>query len=386
LAETYQALGRILEPYFGEETELIKSQLISGVTGNMTMETNQRLWDLARLAQAAPAVREILTTISADQVPPALEQIAEGPAFLTALERFLTVYGHREIRMDIVYPTWKEDPAPVFSFLRGYLGVSQPQDPYQQEERLAREAQETAHQVEERLSRDWKGRWLILPLFRWLLRHCQYSTRERDTMHFHMTASFPIFRSILHELGRRWSAAGWIRAFDDIYYLHLEEMMTMATGPRRMQETVEARRREWELDRTRTWPIIIRGTHEIYAEESIPSEGVLSGVGGSPGRVQGPARIVRGPEDFSKLRPGDILVAPLTTPVWTPLFGIAKGLVADVGGLLSHGAIVAREYGIPAVMGTQVATRLLSDGQMITVDGGQGRVYLEKVEERGGSE
>lgn len=137
------------------------------------------------------------------------------------------------------------------------------------------------------------------------------------------------------------------------------------------------RRQEWELNRTRPWPIVIRGPREIYAAEVLPAEGVLKGIGGSPGRVQGPARIVLGPEDFPKLQSGDILVVPLTTPVWTPLFAIVKGLVADVGGVLSHGAIVAREYGIPAVMGTQVATRILKDGQLITVDGNRGLVFVE---------
>ena len=96
--------------------------------------------------------------------------------------------------------------------------------------------------------------------------------------------------------------------------------------------------------------------------------------------VTGMARLIRGPEEFGKLQNGDILVAPLTNPVWTPLFAIASGVVTEVGGILSHGAIVAREYGIPAVMSVAGATRLVQEGQMMTVDGSKGIVYLEMGE------
>jgi len=87
--------------------------------------------------------------------------------------------------------------------------------------------------------------------------------------------------------------------------------------------------------------------------------------------------VIRGPEEFEKLKNGDILVAPLTTPVWTPLFAIASGVITEVGSILSHGAIVAREYGIPAVMSVAGATKLVQEGQMVAVDGNKGVVYLE---------
>jgi len=107
------------------------------------------------------------------------------------------------------------------------------------------------------------------------------------------------------------------------------------------------------------------------------SEGQLGGLGASPGVATGVARVIRGPEEFGKLKNGDILVAPLTNPVWTPLFAIAAGVVTEVGGMLSHGAIVAREYGIPAVMGIPGATKLVREGEMVRVDGNKGVVSLE---------
>ena len=105
----------------------------------------------------------------------------------------------------------------------------------------------------------------------------------------------------------------------------------------------------------------------------------LKGIGASAGRVTAPACVLAGPEDFGRMRPGDVLVAATTTPAWTPLFAMASAVVTDIGGPLSHGSIVAREYGIPAVMGTGVATKRIQSGQVITVDGGAGTVELEVI-------
>ena len=104
---------------------------------------------------------------------------------------------------------------------------------------------------------------------------------------------------------------------------------------------------------------------------------VIRGVAASPGSATGAARVLHGPEDFSRMQPGDVLVASITTPAWTPLFAMASAIVTDVGGPLSHGSIVAREYGIPAVLGTGVATRRIQDGQTVVVDGDSGMVTLK---------
>ena len=112
------------------------------------------------------------------------------------------------------------------------------------------------------------------------------------------------------------------------------------------------------------------------ASEESQTGGALKGVATSAGRVTAPACVLRGPEDFDRMRPGDVLVAATTTPAWTPLFAMAAAVVTDVGGPLSHGSIVAREYAIPAVMGTGVATKRIHSGQTITVDGSEGVVVL----------
>ncbi|MBL7183958.1 MAG: hypothetical protein ISS50_05875 [Anaerolineae bacterium] len=380
---TYQILGRLLERYFGEEAEEISSKLISGVTGNVTMETNTALWDLAQVAKDSPTVSDLLRRYSEREVRAYLEQTPEARAFLDELERFLSRYGHREIRLDILYPTWVEDPSPVFGFLRGYLDADEAQGPHEQQARLVKQRHELTEAVQARLGQDFVGRHLVWPIFRWVLGHTQVHTRERDTMHFELTRMFLPFRQLLLELGRRWRERGLIAQPEDVFFLSLDELEEVAESPRSMHEEVRARRAEFEANKLRPCPDIIRGSQEIYAEGARPAEateGQLHGIAGSPGVVTGLARLIRGPEEFGRLRNGDILVAPLTSPVWTPLFAIASGVVTEVGSILSHGAIVAREYGIPAVMGIAGATKLVQEGQTMTVDGSKGIVYLEMGE------
>jgi pyruvate,water dikinase len=377
---TYQMLGTLLGRYFGEDTERLRARLISGVTGNVTMQTNKHLWDLAGVAKGSGTVTEIVRLHDDQEALALLGGTKAGQAFLAALERFLDAYGHREIRMDVLYPTWGEDPTPVISFVRSYLDADETHSPHRQQARLVRERQELTQEVDSRLSQDRLGRHVISPLFRWVLALTQTHTRERDTMHFELTRLFPPFRRLLLELGRRWSERDIIEQHEDIFFLGLDEMDSLSESPRPMREQVRDRRAEFETNKSRRWPDIIRGGQEVHTAPVASGDappGHLQGVAGSPGVVTGVARVIRGPEEFSKLQKDDVLVAPLTNPVWTPLFAIAGGVITEAGGILSHGAIVAREYGIPAVMSVPSATKRLRDGQTIIVDGNRGTVRLQ---------
>jgi pyruvate,water dikinase len=379
IKRVYHLLGSLLEPYFGEEAQELRGKLISGVSGNATMETNLHLWDLAQMAKNSPQISELVREYSGRELVSRLGENAEGQAFLDEFDAFLNEFGHREVRLDIYYPTWVEDPTPVFNFIRGYLEVGEEHNPRIQGERLVEESLEIKEKVRRRLNRDFRGRVMVWPLFKWLLDHIEFHTRERDTMHFEMTRLFPPFRRIIQELGQRWYLQGLINDPDDIYFLTLDEMAIVAKTPKDMSRLAKTRRAEWEQNKKRPWPNIIRGDKEIYPEGVANADskgGQLTGVSGSPGVITGPARVICGPEEFHRLNKGDILVAPITNPVWTPLFAIAAGVVTEVGGILSHGAIVAREYGIPAVMSIAGATNQVLDGQTITVDGNSGSVYI----------
>jgi phosphohistidine swiveling domain-containing protein len=383
---TYQALGSLLEPYFDAEAQDVRARLVSGVTGNVTMETNKQLWDLAQSARASRAVvNELGGNLGGNlgdvaEVRRRLAATRDGQAFLVKLDAFLTVYGHREVRMDIMYPTWIEDPAPVLRFVRGYLAADEALSPHRQQERLVHEREELARQVRTRVRHGLRGRLLVWPIFNWVLRHTQANTRQRDTMHFELTRLFPPFRRLLLELGQRWAARGVVGRADDVFYLTLDEMRGAADSSAPLAERIAGRRRQLENDRRVPPPPIVRDGVEIWPEADAATgeaTGELRGIAGSPGRSTGRVRLVRGPDEFDRLVSGEILVAPLTNPVWTPLFAVAGGLITEVGGILSHGAIVAREYGIPAVMAVSGAMTKLSDGQQVTVDGSRGVVLVE---------
>ena len=377
---TYQMLGSVLERYYGENTEQVRARLISGVTGNVTMETNKKIWDLAQEAKQSAVVSEILRACEDAVLREKLTATGDGRIFLATLDAFLERYGHREVRMDILYPTWGEDPAPILQFVRGYLDVGDEASPKRQEARLAQEREQLAREVSARVQRDMAGRVAIAPLFQWVLKNTQAHTRERDTMHFELTRLFPPLRRCLKILGARWQARQLLDAHDDVFFFTLEELEQMAEYQMPQRELVQLRRAEFLENSKRTPPPIVRDGVGIQIARGSVGENVAGqwrGIAGSPGVVTGTVRVVRGPHEFEKLQRGDILVAPLTNPVWTPLFAIAGGIVTQVGGILSHGAIVAREYGIPAVMAVPDATNLLQDGQRVTVDGNRGVVYVE---------
>jgi pyruvate,water dikinase len=185
---------------------------------------------------------------------------------------------------------------------------------------------------------------------------------------------------MLLELGRRLVTAGVVDRPEDVFWLRRDEVLAAPTD---RSAAVAARREKWRGQRRATPPQLLpeRGLNKLF-DNVLPavaheqSGNVLSGIGASAGRVTAPARVLDGPADFGRMRPGDVLVASITTPAWTPLFAMAAAVVTDIGGPLSHSSIVAREYGIPAVLGTGVATRRIPDGARITVDGDAGTVTL----------
>jgi pyruvate,water dikinase len=379
IGRSYRMLGSLLERSGVEDAQEIKAKLISGVTGNVTMQTNTELWDLARIAKNSSTVNRVLRGAEVGKAVAELRKSDEGNEFLQHLEEFLKEYGHREIHLDILYPTWGEDPAPVITFIKGYLDADESHSPHAQLARLSKEREELTDEIFRGLRGNLFDQLVISPLMRWMLNQTQIHTRERDTMHFELTRLFPPFRKLLHELGRRWQTRGFLVEEEDVFYLKFSELEMMASDPSPMMETVVDRRREFDHNRSRPCPDIIRGTLEEFAsrpEAGDLADGTLQGIAGSPGLVSGPAKVIRSPEEFGKLEKGDILVAPLTNPIWTPLFAIAAGVVTEVGGILSHGAIVAREYGIPAVMSVPGVTDLLTEGERVTVDGNQGLIVV----------
>jgi rifampicin phosphotransferase len=207
--------------------------------------------------------------------------------------------------------------------------------------------------------------------------------RERQARDF--TLGWPLLRRCALRLGETLAAAGIIDDAQDVFFLTRAEL----DGWEDLRNKVADRRQRWERQRRLAAPLdlgsppkaireLVHGAAETGRTRSVPREAVLVGEPASPGRVTGAVRIVEGLEDFDCFRDGEVFVARLTAPAWTPLFGRAAAVVTDGGTLAAHASLVAREYGIPAVVGTGEATRRLRDGQVVVVDGSAGVVETDR--------
>jgi rifampicin phosphotransferase len=225
----------------------------------------------------------------------------------------------------------------------------------------------------------------LLRQFEQLLATARRYATLREEIVSRFTLGWPVLRRAVRRVGDEFVRAGMLATADDVFFLTQKEvaaaLRSNTTGD--LTGKVMQRRREWERRRAFVPPLRLgeipfalkRGLDQLeaaLAPHAAPSDAVLRGLPASPGRVSGPVRIIRGPAEFDRLRPGDVLVAPTTAPAWTPLFARAAAVITDTGSILAHTSLVAREYGIPAVAGTGDATIRLRDGQMVTVDGNTG--------------
>ncbi|WP_281689872.1 PEP/pyruvate-binding domain-containing protein [Pseudonocardia thermophila] len=326
------------------------------------------LYDLAVWTRSRPEIAEALLTSGPEDLPPG----PDGDEWWARFQAHLDAYGHTTYTLDFATAVPADDPAPLLETLRFYLR-GDGTDPRERQARSARRRDELTAQVVARL--DPLRRAAFTKLLGWA--QCVAPLREDALADIGL--AWPQLRRVLRELGRRCVAAGVIDEIDDVFWLRQDELLT---GRPRQGEV--ARRKEiWRGQRRATPPQTLpQGTLMDRFEAFLPANpdeqtgAVLTGTGASGGSVTAPARVLSGPADFGRMQPGDVLVAGITTPAWTPLFAMASAVVTDIGGPLSHSSIVAREYGIPAVLGTGVATKRIPDGARVRVDGDAGTVTL----------
>ncbi len=382
-----QLLQAITRAWLDDDDKQLATTLLSGLTGNVTVATNRALWWLAAQARPHDQLRQAITALaktdlSDDGWRAQLAALPGGPAFLAGLDDFLQAYGHRSPRYEMMHPTWLEQPGQILDMVRLYLdeAVTDPGEG---------EAQQAAAQVE---AAEAARRRLPLPkrlIFDRVLPLAQTYFRLRENQQFYLTMSLPTLRRILLILGRRLQVSGKLHEAEDVFFLENRELRALAAQlaglpaegaalPSDPAQLVAERQTVLARYQTMTPPVHlgdgVDGEDTAVTGDTVTSANTLRGIPASRGTANGRACLVRGPEDFGKLQPGEILVAPATTPAWTPLFGVAAGLVTDYGGLLSHAGVVAREYGLPAVLGTNIATQTIQDGDEIRVDGDRGVV------------
>ncbi len=352
------------------------------------------LYDLATWARAEDGLAQVLRDLPAERLAPAFAAKAAPPgvadevwqSFVQRFAAHLDHFGHAIYDLDFAKPMPADDPAPLFGALKFFLNEQAP-SPYTRQA-AAVKARERA------MAAVLKGRrGLRLALFWRLLRLAQSFAPLREDALADVGLGWVILRRIFRELGRRLAAAGVVGEQDDVFWLMLDELRQAAialdTGSPVLDHhaAVAERRAAWQLERNATPPVAlpvkagarflgVDWSGFLPARSGQDSGDTIRGIGASPGHVTGLARVLHGPDEFHQMRQGEILVAKITTPAWTPLFALAAGVVTDVGGPLSHGSIVAREYHIPAVLGTGVATTRLHSGTRVTVDGDVGAVHI----------
>ena len=348
---------------------------------NQAVRADKSLFDLAMWAKQQPALLESLANEPAGQTCQRLSGSGDGPAWDEFRSRFaahLAEYGHTIYDLDFAKPTPADDPLPLVEALKAFMDGTAGNPYERQAAALERREQMTAAVVKrlDPLRRKW---------FLKLLKYAQESAPLREDGIADIGLGQPQIRRMLAELGRRLVLAGAINDPEQIYWLKAGELQQMeatldqAGRLDSLVTRVDERKSKWQAMRKVVPPNILPKNQllAMFMPREEQHGDTLKGSGASAGRVTARACVMRGPEDFGRMQPGDVIVAVVTTPAWTPLFARAAAVVTDIGGPLSHSSIVAREYGIPAVLGTGAATRRIQDGQMITVDGSAGTVSLK---------
>ena len=365
--------GTEIEP---DATVMLTSAL-GGVESAQPMEA---LWRLSRWVRDQPDFAAELARLSWQEIQTTMAAPSDRNwrGLSERFEEFLKDYGFRsQSEWDLGVPRWREDPAMPLNALRNMADASDESGPLAPAQRAA-----AARVAAEQHYRD-----LMPPRqkagYDAALAKAQDFVRIRETTKATCIIGNGAGRLTMLEQGRRWTAKGCLEKADDVFFLlysEFEEAVAIGKldGPT-AKESVRRRRRQWADVRDYVLPDNFTGLPEIRRIGAAPAPtSVLTGLGVSPGVVTGPARVIASFSDgtAADFQAGDILVAPYTDAPWTPLFATAAGVVVETGGVLSHAATVAREYGIPAVAMIKDATRMIETGQQITVNGGEGQVLL----------
>jgi rifampicin phosphotransferase len=365
---SYVAASRLL----GDRATPQELQTLTlGLPHNPTTEMDLALWALATEIRTDPASRKALLERPAAELAAAYRDGALPRPLQDRLAAFLARYGFRSIgEIDLGVPRWSEDPAHLLGAIGNYLQLGDGAvAPDEQFERGTREAEALVATL---LGRVRGPRRRVLRFF---LRRARTLLGSRELPKYTLIRRlFTPMRELLKPVGEELAAAGRFESPDDIYFVTVDEVRQALAGAD-LSEIVAARRTTHarELARRHVPRVLLSdGTDAEVALVDVP-DGALRGSSASPGVVTATARVILSPQG-ARLKPGEILVAPSTDPGWTPLFLTAGGLVMEMGGMMSHGAVVAREYGIPAVVGVAGATERIATGEEITVDGSAGVV------------
>jgi pyruvate,water dikinase len=399
LAQFQSALdfGAAFQEVMGErDDELIGRILVSDEDRNW--DSVRELWKLKEKVKHSKTLRELFRLDTADKILKELPNSSEGKEFLQELDVYKMEYGNKAIYThEYIFPTWRENPAPIIEALRGYLDTDYD---YNAAVKALRENRAKAiAEMWARVPTSQSGSAIkAVARLQKALDLALKMTPLTPDHHFYMDqGTYARVRLVFMAIGRKLVEQGVFSQPDDVFFLKYDELRIIAANPLafEVKKVIKDRRRAREEAfgiRPRTWVGTISkwslydepykalwGWPDIYtkAEEMARQPvGTIKGLGASAGVVEGIARYVQSPEEFNQVQKGEILICKMTNPAWVVVFTKIGGLVTDAGGALSHPAVVSREFGIPAVVGTGIATERIKTGQRVRVNGAAGVVEI----------
>lgn len=374
VAQSLQAMGTFLPEWLGSDWRELLNASLQGQGTVISAQQIVRLAELAELAFLEEPVRRWFLDDgwTAARFP---EPLA-GTTFLRRFEQYLAEYGHRAVgESDIMSPRMAEQPEAVLSVIRTQVRTGDVKRPTDILSRQATQRRNALAEITRRFG--WRRhRWGI---FRWWHRRLTRFCVLREANRHHLMYYSLAVRRLLFRLGERMVERGVLAMPDDIFYLTMDEQRALSNGDQHnWQGLVRERREERARNVQLQVPDTIRDWESLVQEDSpctgSGGEGSLRGIPISAGEFTGPVRIVRSTADWGRVSPGDILVVPVIDPGMAPLFGMAAGLIAEMGGTLSHGAIIAREYGLPVLVNVLEATNLLRENEQVTIVSSTGTI------------
>lgn len=369
------------------------------LTGKIEVSTDDRNWDSVRgltdlrdKALESPALKKAFEGETASDVTALLERSDEGQAFLKEVDLWAKEFGYKAIYThEYIYPLWVENKAPIIEAIKGYLESGYDVDADIQKVKASQAA--AIHEMFTRV-KDETGRQKLQEALEMAMKMAPLTPDH----HFYFDqGTYGRLRLVFLAIGRKLAEAGVLYDPEDIFYLNYDELRQIAAVPnafdakaltqQRRDENIRAseiRPRDW-VGTVTQWSLYeepykaLWGFPEKFtktAERSAEPADVISGLAASPGVAEGIARYVQSPAQFDQVQKGEIMVCKMTNPAWVVVFTKIKGLVTDSGGVLAHPAVVSREFGIPAVVGTSVATEKIKTGMRIRVNGNTGLVEI----------
>ncbi|SCY70733.1 PEP/pyruvate-binding domain-containing protein [Alkaliphilus peptidifermentans] len=378
---TYNLLSKELEG-LPNTKEIISEAIEPIVSQNMTMKSNLELVDLAWEAECSTEISNLFREVNTDEIYLKLKGSMEKEGFKRRFDKFIRDHGHRGTSCDDLYhPHWVDEPAIVMETIKQFICSS---TKVWDKKNIKDDGKNHWNSSVERYIRDLEHN----PVYKHL-KMSQINTLVdltgkymalRENQRYYFDKSWVLIRRVLLEIGKRLVSAGIIDEKEDIFHLTISEILVIShtdnmLNHRDWNEVIKEREKSYEKNRKITPPYLIKNKDLIRLQKG-GGRNSYKALGISPGKATGPVKIIESIKDLSRIQQGDIAIVSTFHPSWTPILGIVKGLVMDYGNILSHGAVMAREYGIPVVVFNDIAAQVFLEGQWIEIDGSTGRIRV----------